>query len=47
MLSCITNLSNEENEIQLHCLCILLQLAGPILSKVTIKNIYEKIALYV
>jgi len=36
LLSCITDLSNGNDELQMHCLCIILQLAGPILSKVTI-----------
>ncbi|XP_022176870.1 eukaryotic translation initiation factor 4 gamma 1-like [Myzus persicae] len=43
ILSCITQLceqlSNEKNEIQLYCLCIILQLAGPILSKTYDLNI--------
>ncbi|XP_060862187.1 eukaryotic translation initiation factor 4 gamma 1-like isoform X2 [Metopolophium dirhodum] len=36
ILSCITDLSkenNENNELQMHCLCTILQLVGPILSK--------------
>ncbi|XP_016662923.1 eukaryotic translation initiation factor 4 gamma 1-like [Acyrthosiphon pisum] len=35
ILSCITDLSkeNENNELQIHCLCTILQLVGPILSK--------------
>ncbi|KAF0772081.1 eukaryotic translation initiation factor 4G-like [Aphis craccivora] len=33
ILSCITDLSYENEELQLHCLCIILQLTGPILSK--------------
>ncbi|XP_060840615.1 uncharacterized protein LOC132921556 [Rhopalosiphum padi] len=33
LLACITDLSNENGEFQMHCLCIILQLTGPILSK--------------
>ncbi|XP_022183516.1 eukaryotic translation initiation factor 4 gamma-like [Myzus persicae] len=36
ILSCITDLSkenDENNELQMHCLCTILQLVGPILSK--------------
>jgi len=46
ILSCITDLSKEINEnieLQMNCLCTILQLVGPILSKVTIKNCYEEI----
>jgi len=44
ILSCITDLSNENNEnneLKMHCLCTILQLAGPILSKVKIKIVMK------
>jgi len=46
ILSCITDLSkenDENNELQMHCLCVILKLVEPILSKVTIENCHEEI----
>ncbi|CAH1715249.1 unnamed protein product [Aphis gossypii] len=42
ILSYITDLSYENEELQLYCLCIILQLTGPILSKVTIKKCHAE-----
>jgi len=46
ILSCITDLSkenNENNELQMHCLFTILQLVGPILSKVILKIATKKL----
>lgn len=40
MLDCINELLKEEDDLQIQCLCLILKLIGPKVSKVIIKTQY-------